>query len=200
MRREIKRPDRGLLAAFSTPQDLGMAGGAHRLDHLEDALAHPRLADLVVGAHQFQRLALDQRILFPLERRTGLAEALAPATGHWPAGQRVGRHFVEEIGHRHIQYLGEFEQPARADAVGAALVLLDLLEGQADSGSNLRLTHSEEGATLAHARADVNIYSVRLRHASTSLDCSAEQTVQMMRVARHCTRNWRRILADLRCT
>src|SRR5258708_9067757 len=104
MRREIKRPDRGLLAAFSTPQDLGMAGGAHRLDHLEDALAHPRLADLVVGAHQFQRLALDQRILFPLARRTGLAEALPPATRHCPPGPPVGGHFVEELAHRTTQY------------------------------------------------------------------------------------------------
>jgi hypothetical protein len=41
-----------------------MAGGAHGLDHLEDALAHPGFADLVVGPHQFQGLALDQGILF----------------------------------------------------------------------------------------------------------------------------------------
>src|SRR5690349_5496274 len=54
-------------ATFAPAQDLGMAGGADRLDHLEDALAHATLADLVVGAHQLERLALDQRILLLLE-------------------------------------------------------------------------------------------------------------------------------------
>src|SRR6266567_6401785 len=99
MRQEIKRPDRGLLAALSTPQDLGMAGGTHRLDHLEDALAHPRLANLVIGPHELERLALDQRILLLLEGRGGLAEAaLAAAARHRPAGERIGRHLVEEIG------------------------------------------------------------------------------------------------------
>ena len=51
-----------------------MAGRADGLDHLEDALAHAALADLVVGAHQLERLALDQRILLLLERRGRLAE------------------------------------------------------------------------------------------------------------------------------
>src|SRR5260370_13576652 len=126
-----------------------MAGRAHRLDHLEDALAHPRLADLVVGPHQLQRLALDQRILLLLERRAGLAEALAPATRHRPAGQRVGRHLVEEVGHRHIQDLGKFVEPARTDAVGAALILLNLLKREADSITNGRLAHTEQRASLS---------------------------------------------------
>jgi hypothetical protein len=61
-------------APFAAAQDLGMAGRAHGFDHFENALAHPRLADLVVGA---QGLALDQRVLFLLERRAGLAETFA---------------------------------------------------------------------------------------------------------------------------
>src|SRR5258708_31996698 len=166
MRREIKRPDRGLLAAFSTPQDLGMAGGAHRLDHLEDALAHPRLANLVVSAHQLQRLALDQRILLLLERRGGLAEALAAAARHRPAGERIRRHLVEEIRHGHIEHLGELEEAARTDTVGTALVLLDLLEGQADRRPKLLLAHAEKRAPLAHARAYVNINRMRSCHGS----------------------------------
>src|SRR5215472_6825949 len=100
-----------------------MAGGTYRLDHLKDALAHPRLAYLVVGPHQFQRLALDQRILLLLERRGGLAETLTAAARHRPSGEGVRRHLIEEIGHRHVEHLGELEQPPPADADGAALVL-----------------------------------------------------------------------------
>ena len=54
-----------------------MARRTHGLDHLEDALAHAAFADLVVGPHQLERLALDQRILLLVERRAGLTEALA---------------------------------------------------------------------------------------------------------------------------
>src|ERR1700687_80272 len=92
---------KGPLTPFAAAEDLGMAGGAHGLDHLEDALAHPGFADLVVGPHQFQGLALDQRILFLLERRAGLAEALAPTTRHRPPGKRICWHLVEEVGNRH---------------------------------------------------------------------------------------------------
>src|SRR3979409_2107379 len=140
---------KGPLAPFAAAQNLGMAGGPHGLDHLEDALAHAGFADLVVGPHQFQGLALDQRILFLLERRAGLAEALATTTRHGPAGQRVGRHLVEEIGDRNIQYLGELEQPARADAIGAVLVFLDLLEGQVDRIADGALAHAKQRSSLA---------------------------------------------------
>src|SRR5689334_22866529 len=116
MRREIKRCDRGPLAALPPPQNLGMAGGTYRLDHFKDALAHPRLAYLVVGSHQFQRLALDQRILLLLEGRRGLAEALAATARHRSAGKGVRRHLVEEIGNWHVEHLGKLEQPARTNA------------------------------------------------------------------------------------
>src|SRR3546814_18804942 len=42
------------------------------------------------------------------------------------------RPLLEEIGDRHPQHPGEVEQAAREDAVGAALVLLDLLTGDAE--------------------------------------------------------------------
>ncbi len=70
-----------------------MAGGADRLHHLEDALAHTRLADLVVGSHQLESLALDQRILHLLKRSCFLASTLLPAARHGPAGERIGGHF-----------------------------------------------------------------------------------------------------------
>src|ERR1700730_1038937 len=151
---------KGPLTPFAAAQNLGMAGGAHGLDHLEDTLAHPRLADLVVGPHQFQGLALDQRILFLLERRAGLAEPLAPTTRPGPPEQRVARHLVEEIGPRYVQPLGEFEQPARADAVGAALIFLNLLKCETDGRPELLLAHPEKGTALAHARADMNVHRV----------------------------------------
>src|SRR5262245_51813613 len=64
---------RALLVAS---QDFGVACRTERLDHLEDAPADAGLADLVVSPHQLQRLSLDQRILFLLERCGGLAEVL----------------------------------------------------------------------------------------------------------------------------
>src|SRR3546814_5572946 len=42
------------------------------------------------------------------------------------------RQLLEEISDRHPQHPGEVEEAAREDAVGAALVLLDLLKGDAE--------------------------------------------------------------------
>src|SRR5215471_618672 len=149
-----------LRAALATAQNLGVARRTHGLHHLEDALAHAAFADLVVGANQLERLTLDQRILLLLEGCAGLAEALAPAARHRTSRQSVRRHLVEEVRHRHIENLGELVEPARTDAVGAALVLLNLLEGEPDGCSQLLLAHAEQRATLTHARADMNIYGV----------------------------------------
>ena len=51
--------DQSPLTPFAAAQNLGMAGRTHGLDHLEDALAHAGLADLVVGPNQLEGLALD---------------------------------------------------------------------------------------------------------------------------------------------
>src|SRR5258708_39580239 len=152
-----KAPKKPRSAPLAPAQHFGVAGGSHGLDHLENALAHATLANLVVGAHQLERLALDEGVLLLLERRAGLTEALSAAARHRAARKCVGRHFVEEIRHRHIQHLGELEEPARANTVGTALVLLDLLESKPDSGAQLLLAHAQKGATLPHARADVDI-------------------------------------------
>src|SRR5262245_42461158 len=85
-----------LRAALAAAQNLGVARRTHRLHHLEDALAHAAFPDLVVGTHQFERLALDQRILLLLEGRAGLAEALAAAARHRSSRQSVRRHLIEE--------------------------------------------------------------------------------------------------------
>jgi hypothetical protein len=67
---------------------------------------------------------------------------------------------VEEIRHRHVEHLGDLIEPSRTDAVGAALVLLDLLERQPDGVAELGLTHRQQRTSLTHARADVNIDGV----------------------------------------
>src|SRR5215212_4891863 len=144
------------VARLTAAQHLGIARHTHGLDHLEDALANAAFTDLVVGAHQLERLALDQRILLLLERRAGLAEALATAARHRPARQSVGRHLVEEVRHRHVEHLGELVKPARTDAVGATLVLLDLLEGEPDALADFGLTHPEQRATLPNSGTNID--------------------------------------------
>src|SRR5471030_511984 len=151
------RGSKGRSATFTTAQDLGMAGGAHGLAHFEDTLAYTVLADLVVGPHQLERLALDQGVFFLLERGRGLAETFFTAARHRPARQGIGGHFVEKVGDRHVQHLREFEEPARSDAVGAALVLLNLLEGETDGCPELLLAHAEKSTPLAHTRTHMNI-------------------------------------------
>jgi hypothetical protein len=53
----------------------------------------------------------------------------------------------EEVRHRHVEHLGEFIEPAQTDAVGAALVFLDLLEGEPDGRPELLLAHPEKRGT-----------------------------------------------------
>src|SRR6516165_9542955 len=47
------------------------------------------------------------------------------------------------------------------ETAGAALVLVDLLEGQPDGRSDLGLAHAEKRAPLAHARPDMDVNCVR---------------------------------------
>jgi hypothetical protein len=53
-------------------------------------------------------------------------------------------------------------QTAGSDAVGASLVFLDLLEGQADRLSKLFLTHAKHVPAQSHAGTDVDIDRIRL--------------------------------------
>lgn len=99
-------------AALSATQDLGVARRTDGLHDLEDTLAHAIFTYLGVGAHQLKRLALDSGGHFLLERRAPFAEALAVADRHRPAGQRIGRHLVEEVRHRYVEHLGELVEPA----------------------------------------------------------------------------------------
>ena len=81
----------------------------------------------------------------------------AKPVGHeLAAARRSGRLLVEEL-HRHAQHLRQIEQPAGADAVDAFLVLLDLLEGQAELLAELLLAHAEQHAAKAHPAADMHV-------------------------------------------
>ena len=65
------------------------------------------------------------------------------------------RRAFEEKRNRHLQNIGDLLQAAGADAVGAFLVFLHLLEGQAEGVAEFFLTHAQHHPTHAHARADM---------------------------------------------
>ena len=79
--------------------------------------------------------------------------------------RHVRRAFEEER-HRHLQDVRDLLQPARADAVRALLVLLHLLEGEAERVAELFLTHAEHHAAHTHACAHVLVGRIGrlLRH------------------------------------
>ena len=96
------------------------------------------------------------------ERCAGLAEALAATARHGPARERVGWHLVEEVRHRYVQHLGELVKPARTDAVGAAFVLLDLLEGEPDGIADFGLRHAQQEAKLPYPRPNMDVKFMKL--------------------------------------
>src|SRR6266566_7994195 len=61
---------------------------------------------------------------------------------------------VEER-YRDLQDMRDLLQPARADTVGAPLVLLHLLEGKTERIAEFPLAHGEHPPPHAHAAADV---------------------------------------------
>src|SRR5580692_801158 len=73
---------------------------------------------------------------------------------------RRGRPTLEEERNRHLKDLGNVLQAAGADAIGALLVFLDLLECQAKGVGNIGLTHIEHETAHAQAAADVLVYRI----------------------------------------
>jgi hypothetical protein len=69
--------------------------------------------------------------------------------------------------HRRVENLRNRLQPAGADAIGALLVFLDLLEGQPQRIRKLLLAHAEHHAAHADAAADILIGWIgNLRHSN----------------------------------
>ena len=84
------------------------------LDQVERLGAETLAADLVVGAHQLERLALG------VEITTGRLFGSLGTAGLTLGAAACRVHAFEEVGHGHVEDLGELEQAARADAVEAA--------------------------------------------------------------------------------
>ena len=67
---------------------------------------------------------------------------------------RYARRAFEEERHRDLQDVGDVLQPARADAVRAILVFLDLLKRQPKCVAEIRLAHCQHHPAHAHPAAD----------------------------------------------
>jgi hypothetical protein len=118
----------------------------HRPEQLIDALPR-RDGGRVIGAHDFHRLAAHgrwlERVVRAWQRRRRRP---------WP-----GRYAVEEKGDRGVERERQVVKSAAADAVGATLVFLDLLERDAKHRRQLLLAQSQECAAQTQPRPDMRI-------------------------------------------
>jgi hypothetical protein len=73
---------------------------------------------------------------------------------------QVGRPLEEER-YRNLENVGDLLQPARSDAVSTLLVLLHLLEGEAERIAQFPLAHCKHHAAHAHPAADVLVDGAR---------------------------------------
>ena len=95
---------------------------------VEQALAHRRNLNSVIGPHQLQR--------FPA-RHGAVCQFVLTSVGHAPiqlslVGTDLIRQFLEEISDRRVQNTRKLIKPTGANAVRTALIFLNLLERQAD--------------------------------------------------------------------
>jgi hypothetical protein len=75
---------------------------------------------------------------------------------------KLARRPLKEKRHRYTKDVRQLVKAAGADAVGALLVLLDLLEGQSQSVRQLRLCKVEHKSSHADAPTHVAVYRVML--------------------------------------
>ena len=71
------------------------------------------------------------------------------------------RKLVEEIGDRNVQEPGQVVKPAGGQAVGAFLVLLDLLEAETEAVGELLLRRAQQDPAQPHLSADMDVDRVR---------------------------------------
>ena len=95
---------------------------------VEQALAHRRNLNSVIGPHQLQRF---------LVRHGAVCQFFLTSVRHAPiqlslVGTDLIRQFLEEISDRRVQNTRKLIKPTGANAVRAALIFLNLLERQAD--------------------------------------------------------------------
>src|SRR3546814_4659826 len=76
---------------------------------------------------------------------------------------------LEEVGHRHAEDPRKLIELAGADAVGPALVLLNLLERQSQGIRQLLLRVAQEHPAKAHTSSNMNVYGMGLSGLSDGL-------------------------------
>src|SRR6185437_9162585 len=125
---------------------------------LEDAAAQLRVGDAEISAHQFKSFTPHDRLV-TVKHSGGFAQTLG-RLGR-PIGvdlRAVGNiQIFEKERHRDIEHLRQLVQPAGTDAVGAALVFLYLLEGEADGLAEFLLAHAEQRAAQPNPCTDMHI-------------------------------------------
>src|SRR5262249_30593018 len=86
---------------------------------------------------------------------------------------------IEQGAERHTQGAGHLDQSTRADAIGAILVLLDLLEREADPlcelGLREALLHPDDSDVVSDTDIDGSRASFRLRHGNPLASLLREQ-------------------------
>ena len=127
----------------------------NRFDELDEPAADLGTGDAHEGTHQLH--AFRSRQEFNL---------LAIARDDSPS--RVGQPLKEELD-GHSERRGDLLQAARADAVGASLVLVYLLKSDLERLAELFLAHANNQAPHADAAADVKINPIGFRHLRFSL-------------------------------
>ena len=138
-----------------------------RFGQLEQAFANLRVADAVVGSHQLQRFPSRQRIRF--ERRLRLIGRRQAPRDRRPCTRSFMSSKKKETGTSRMRLNSNSRDGA--DAVGAALVLLHLLERQADGLAQFLLAEPEQGAPQPHPAANVNVDGIRDALAATHRRC-----------------------------
>jgi hypothetical protein len=131
----------------------GLAVSGQRLREVEDPAAHRGALDLVIGPDKFGGVAPMQRVgIVAILRR--LRETVGRGRSH-----RIL--VVEEELDRYVEYPAQLPNSAGADAIGAALIFLYLLEGQSDRLAKFFLAQAQHIASQANAGADMDIDWIR---------------------------------------
>src|SRR6202050_5337601 len=125
--------------------------GSDLLDKIDDAAPKLGVADARKGAGQRQAFGRREEI-----GHIGWRSALGAAVGFRDAARAA----FEQKRYRHLEYFGDLLNAACADAIGPLLVLLHLLESEAERFAEFFLAHAEHDATHAHATADIFVNRV----------------------------------------
>ena len=126
------------------------AGAARRPAHAASSSSRRRSCGSSI---RWKARTADLRLSRPRPARSG-APASRSNAGAAPRPGRTGGRLVEEVADRHAEDAAQLVQAAGADPVGAALVLLHLLVGDAQQAAQPFLAHAQQQAPLAQQLAD----------------------------------------------